>query len=330
MTDLRPLSIGELIDRSAGFWRVHWRPLFRLVLGFQLVQFVCLTASQLLSRRVTTVLVGLPPKEAEQALLDALPTLGANFAGALALWGLAIFTSLLAGMAVSLWAWPRYVGGGDEPSVGAATQATLRRLGRAVGASALSLGWAGVVGLGFMLPGAALVAGGAVLTAGGRTAGAVLLVAGLVVLLLGSLLLVLWGIIRFWLLAQTLTLEEGGALRAFRRSGALTSGRVGPGVGGLVRLRLGLLVAVTGTLLVVVSLVTSLPTLVVGGLYGAGLQPGQTLYDVVPGVVLVPLSLAESLVAACFAPLYALFQLAFYADMRARREGLDLELKLAA
>src|SRR5690348_5845123 len=35
--DLRPLELGELIDRTITFWRAHLKPLFALGLGFELV-----------------------------------------------------------------------------------------------------------------------------------------------------------------------------------------------------------------------------------------------------------------------------------------------------
>ena len=35
--DLRPLELGELIDRTISFWRAHLKPLFALGVGFQLV-----------------------------------------------------------------------------------------------------------------------------------------------------------------------------------------------------------------------------------------------------------------------------------------------------
>ncbi len=33
MVDLRPLTLGEIIDRSASFWRSNWKALFKLFLG---------------------------------------------------------------------------------------------------------------------------------------------------------------------------------------------------------------------------------------------------------------------------------------------------------
>jgi hypothetical protein len=73
-----------------------------------------------------------------------------------------------------------------------------------------------------------------------------------------------------------------------------------------------------------------MPTLIVGALYGAGFTAGNTLTDVVPLALLVPLQLLQTVLGALVAPLYVVFQTFFYVDMRVRREGLDLELALAA
>jgi hypothetical protein len=65
-------------------------------------------------------------------------------------------------------------------------------------------------------------------------------------------------------------------------------------------------------------------------MYGATFEPGRTVNELAPPGLLVPLELAESALGAVFAPLYVVFQVFFYVDMRVRREGLDLALKLAA
>ncbi|AKJ03040.1 hypothetical protein [Archangium gephyra] len=35
-----PLAIGEIIDRAATFWRKHFKTLFLLSLGFNLVSYI--------------------------------------------------------------------------------------------------------------------------------------------------------------------------------------------------------------------------------------------------------------------------------------------------
>jgi hypothetical protein len=140
--------------------------------------------------------------------------------------------------------------------------------------------------------------------------------------------LVLWFIIRFVLISQILAVEEVSAWRAFRRADQLSSGRVVAGFVGLVKVRLTVLITVMGGVLLLLSAVTSVPTFIIGAFYGAGFTPGNGVYDVVPAFVMVPIEVAQTALGSIVAPLYVMFQLFFYADMRMRREGLDLELKL--
>ena len=152
---------------------------------------------------------------------------------------------------------------------------------------------------------------------------------GIVTLVLGALGLLVWFIIRFVLMAQVLGAEHATGRVAFRRSGELTSGRVGPGLQGWVKGRLTVLLTIVGAILVSVSLVSSAPTLALAAGYGASFEVGRSIDDVVPQAVLVPVQLLELVVSTIFAPLYEAFKVRFYADMRVRREGLDLELELS-
>ena len=145
---------------------------------------------------------------------------------------------------------------------------------------------------------------------------------------MGTVVLILWFAIRFILVSQIIAVEPLGALATFRRADALSSGRVSEGLLGLVKLRLTVLVTIVGTVLLIMSFVASLPTLFAGAAYGANFTAGNTLGDVVPLWVLLPLQLLQSVMGAVLAPLYIVFQTFFYVDMRVRREGLDLELAL--
>jgi hypothetical protein len=329
MTDLRPLRLGELVDRSASFWRAHWKPLFRLALGFQWVQFLLVKASQVAARRVLPVMSGGLSELLKNDSADAVRqlTLGLSLLVAAAL--AALFVSQLGGVAASLYVYPRLLGR-DGPDVGTSLKEALRRGGVTLGAFLLSMAWTALVGVGFLLPGAGLVGLGLALAGSASRAAVVLVSLGGVVVALGAVALFLWFLIRFLLTAQVVALENAGPLEVFRRTGALSSGRVGPGLQGVVKLRLMVLVTVIGGLLLVVGLVASLPTLLLGLMYGATFEPGRTVNELAPPGLLVPLELAESALGAVFAPLYVVFQVFFYVDMRVRREGLDLALKLAA
>jgi hypothetical protein len=330
MLNLRPLRLGELIDRSASFWREHWKPLFVLALGFQLVDFILLKVNEVLSRRffpvLTSDLAALSKGNPVETLGQLAGALSLVVAVALAM----MLVSQVAGVATTHYVYPRLLQR-PGPNLRTALIRALKRLGTITLAFLLSIGWTLVVGLGFFVPGAALAVGSvAVQRSGAQVPAAVMLVLAGLVLLLGFVALVLWFLIRFLLTAQVVALEDAGALQVFRRTAALSSGRVEPGPLGLVKVRLMVLVTIIGLLLLILSLVAYLPTLALGTIYGGPLQPGQHIEQFVPHVVLVPVQLTQVAVGALFAPLFVVFQVVFYVDMRVRREGLDLELKLAA
>ena len=71
-------------------------------------------------------------------------------------------------------------------------------------------------------------------------------------------------------IGQILAIEDVGAWRAFRRADELSSGRVLAGFMGLVKVRLTVLITVMGGVLLLMSAVATIPTLIVGIIYGAG------------------------------------------------------------
>lgn len=323
------MRLGELIDRSAAFWRAHWRPLFWLAVGFQLAQFILLKVNEVLTRRFFPAMQGdlgaLDQDDPGAAMVQVLGGLSLLMLMALG----TLFVSQVGGVATTHYVYPRLLGR-SGPALGESVRLAVGRLGATAGAFGLSVAWTSVVALGFLAPGGALaIAGGVLAAQGTRVGAAALLIVGAVLLGLGLVALTLWFLIRFLLTSQVIALEDAGPLAVFRRTGALSSGRVEPGALGLVKVRLTVLVTVIGALLVVVGLVASIPTLGLGIAYGASLQPGNTVNDVVPQAILVPVQLVQVVLGSLFAPLYVVFQSMFYLDMRIRREGLDLELKLS-
>lgn len=328
MDTLRPLGLGELLDRAVSFWRVHWKALFQLVLGFQLVEFSLVAVAQTLNRWLFPLAQdALAIRQAPEAALPHVLGAGATLlAGVTA----SLLVSQFAGVATTHFAFARVTGRG-APTAGDAFRHAASRLGTAAGAFALSLAWSLVVMAILLLPGLGFGGLAAWLAAQGEPNTA--LVAGVLAAVVGGLALVvllLWFVIRFILLSQVIALEPVGAVAAFKRSDALSSGRVAPGAMGLVKVRLTVLVTVIGGVLLIVGLVAQLPLLAAGVVYDAGFGAGETVTDVVPLAVLVPLQLVQTLLGAFVAPLFAVFQTFFYADMRVRREGLDLELALTA
>jgi len=332
--ELRPLALGELIDRSATFWRAHLKPLFLLCLGFELVNYTLGKAALLLIERAFPALKGGPALQA-RANADPLGMLGEVGLSVLSLSTVALFiiwSYWVATMAVT-----RYVMGahlGQPVRAMEGFQQAMRRIGPLSGAYVLSLLWALVVGIAMLLPGGAVAVGGGVLAAlkpdGGTVVGMVLVSVGLLLLGLGALGAFFWYFLRFALLAPVLAMEGQGALGAFRRSGRLVSGRVEPGLMGLVKMRAMVLLTVVSGILLAVSFVSGLPAWVVRFAYGNPFDPASASANPVPQALLVPVELLQVVGQSFFTPLGLVFSAMLYLDMRMRREGLDLERRLDA
>lgn len=323
---LRPMGLGELLDRAVTFWRAHWKALFQLVLGFQLVTYVFLAAAQGLGKKFFPL--ASDPTALQKTPDLAFPDLLGSTALLMAAGLIALLLSQIGAVALTWYVWSRITSRG-APSPGDAFRHAAARLTSSAGIFGLSLLWSFAVFLLLMIP--AGIFGGLAAVLFSRESGAAALAVAIVggLLLFGAtLVVVLWFVIRFILVSQIIAVESLGAFATFRRSNVLSSGRVEAGPIGLVKVRLTVLVTVIGALLLLMSLVNSLPMLIVGALFGANFNPGNTVYDVVPLVVLVPLQLGQTFLGSLVSPLLAVFQTYFYADMRMRREGLDLELAL--
>jgi hypothetical protein len=72
--DLRPLAVGELIDRAAQLWRTHFGALFRLYLGYGLAVFILQKLFGLAVKRWFPLIAGGAPLTAalEQQPMEAL------------------------------------------------------------------------------------------------------------------------------------------------------------------------------------------------------------------------------------------------------------------
>ncbi len=327
-TDLRPLALGELIDRSATFWRKHLKPLFLLSFGFNLVTYILTKGLQLAMQETQATLQRELTKggaTSEMALAYG------QLVGALAVTlVLTFWVYWLSTLVVARYVVPVQLGEPVKPVDG--LRRGLSKLGALTVAYLFSLLWALGVTLLLMLPGAALAGVGAWLAASDASPVLGFLLVGLGVLLggFGVLAALLWYFLRFSLLAPVLALEDMSALKAFRRSGELLSGRVGPGFAGRVRVRAMILVTVVSFILVAVSLLSGMPALFVQFAYGNPLDPAGAGLDAVPQTLLVPAELLQVVGQALFSPLGLVFYAMFYLDMRMRREGLDLEKRLEA
>jgi hypothetical protein len=326
--DLRPLDMGELVDRSTGLWRRHLRELFRLQLGFSLVLYalgkgVVLSVARwsplFLGGEAFTNAVTSRPEEVLRQLPAALGLFSVYFV-------LSGWVNWQGWVAVSDFAVGRWLQ--RDVSVEGSLRRALRRASASSGAFAIATLYVLASTTVFMLPGAGLF--GLILAAvSSPVVAGVLGVVGAVLVALGGLAGILWCVLRFLLTCQVLAVEDVSGLQAIRRSGRLISGRVGPGFLGWVKVRATILVTVVALMVLVVMLVSGLPSLVVQVIYGNLLDPAHATPQAIPQGMLVPAELIEVLVQSAFSPLYIAFAALFYADMRVRREGLDLELALA-
>ena len=322
------MALGEIIDRAATVWRKQWAALFRLFLAFELAQYALLKGYQVLQARFFPLARG--GARTFQALSDRPEEAFRQIGIAAASGGVTLiiffYVSLIAGIAATRYLVPAFHG--QTGVLKGALARARARLGTSLGVLALMLGWSLLVGLLFCIPGGALLIAGAVLRE--SKAALPLLVLGSLLVLLAMLAWVLWFILRVSLLSQVLAEEDVGVLQTFRRSDALTSGRIEPGVLGLVKVRLTLLITVLGLILFMVSLVSGAPALIINGVYGNIFDPTHANPDAVPQLLLVPAELFNVIVQSLIAPLYLSFQTAFYLDMRNRREGLDLLQQIEA
>lgn len=321
MSTLRPLTMAELVDRAAVLWRAEVWTLARLFLGFQVAQYLLLFAAEQLTASFAPVLKD--PQALPALLVDperSLPVLGTVLAINTPLFLLATVISQLCLVAGSRYLYPLAVGLPATPPSEALAHA-LRTTGLTLASLGLMLLVGGLVLLVFLAPGAALLAGAVAAVMLGASAGAsaALGVAGALLLALGLLVWTLWFFLRFLLTGQLVAVEPLGARHVIRRADELSSGSIGPGLLGLVKLRLSVLVTVVYPMVLMLSVLASLPE------YGAALALS-------PQPVPVGLALASRLlqagVASVVVPLYVVFQVLFYVDMLVRREGLDLKLKL--
>ena len=147
--------------------------------------------------------------------------------------------------------------------------------------------------------------------------------AGLVVFGLG----LLWYVLRFLLIAPVLAAEKLGAVASIKRSGQLMSGRIGPGVMTGVKVRATVLITAMMLVVLVVTSLGSIPSVFLTLAY-AKRDGIFAVSSAVPELFLIPAELFHVGVQSLFGPLYIALASIFYLDMRARREGLDLELKL--
>ncbi|MBX7116452.1 MAG: hypothetical protein K1X64_19160 [Myxococcaceae bacterium] len=331
---LRPLELGELIDRAFTLWRAHWKTLFPLVLGFQLVTYAMTKALAIFANERFPLMNqgGEAMTEAYrnnrgEAWLQLAGLLGASSITMLVL----LWVSTVSSTAQSHWLYPTVVGG-PALSLREAFAAAMKKLGRISAASLWAAVWTVAFSALLMLPGGLMLGLGMYLLRATQEAlapvGAIVLIIATLVMLAGIAIALLWSLIRFSVISQVLALENLSGWGTFRRCGALTSGRITAGFFGFVKVRLAVLVTLTGVLLILINQLAGAPVWVLYGIYGNGFDLQNLRLEQIPPYFLVPAELLQHTVMSVVLPVYTATQLLFYVDVRVRREGLDLQLKL--
>lgn len=324
---LRPLAMGEIIDRSALYWRSHFRALFALQLAFRLPQYVLSKLNLLLVYRSFPEFAGGARMLAALTHPDAAAI--SRMLQGTALFGVLIFTAHYIGWQ-SQFATSSFVGGemlGRPTTVAEALSRTGARVGSTTASFVISmLMWAGFLLLA-CVPSAAVMGVGAVLVGKVPFVGWGLLILGYLALILFLIGVFLYGIVRFMLVPTVQAVEAGSIWAAIRRAGGLVSGRVGPAFTDWLWLRATIIITLIGVILFVVSMVTELPALLIQNAYGKIFSSHANL-SAVPQTLLVPAELLQVLAQSVFIPIANVVAVVFYLDVRVRREGLDLELAL--
>jgi len=328
--------MGELMDRSAGFWRSHWKQLFQLYVPFHLTGYLLLKLLVLAMRSWFPLLEGgLALTNAMQHNPIEIVRQGAVGASI----GVPIFTLYIWVLWLASIAGSRYVIRmclGDAPSTGGSVRYAFARVGPATGAlvlvALLTLGVALLTAfVGFFLIGLGAAMLRTLLPPNfGLGAGVLLVLFGLGLGFFVFLLGLLWFVLRFLLIAPVLAVEDLGAFGSLKRCGQLVSGRIGPGFMDRVKVRATVLVTVMMVVLIVVTSLGSLPSIFVTFAYSRPWDLAQYNPSAVPERLLIPAELLHVGVQSLFMPLYMTLACIFYLDMRVRREGLDLELRLEA
>ena len=294
---IRPLGIGETLDRAVALHRRHFGALFLVTLAVEVPLF--LVARSQLGRAGDLLLAASPAILREGALTDLLPPMAATLL-------LLLLGQLLLSAAAARIVAPSATGAAlpAGPPLG-------RRLLAAFTASVASL-------LALLALPAAGAAPGALLA--WRAAAPATRALGALAALLGGGLAFLWAALAFLLAAPASGVEGTGGFRALRRSFRLMR----PAPGARLRERPGLRASVV--LLVAFAITEAanaaavLPRVMAVALSGAATRGGRL--PLAPEILLAAVELAA---VAALRPFGLVAVAVLYFDRRARREGLDLD-----
>jgi hypothetical protein len=291
---VRPLGVGETLDRAVALYRRHFSALFLATLAVEVPLFVL--ARLQLARLGDLLLLAAPSADRQQAVGVLLGPMAVTLL--LMALGQQILTSAAAWIVA-----PSAAGPDGGPG-------RARRL-----AAALTAGASALVAM-LALP-AAGAAPGALLAWRGAAPATRLL--GALAGALGGGLAFLWGLLAFLLAAPAAGVEGAGGFRALARSYRLMR----PAPASRLRDRPGLRASLVLLAAFAITLAANAASAVPRGVALAllGPAPGARL-PLGPEIAVSALELAA---AAALRPFGLVAIAVFYFDRRARREGIDLE-----
>ncbi len=313
---LRPLSLGELLDRALQLFRAHFFRLALVMLAFQVPSYALSKGFSLVSQAKAPILTRPGAFRGQVPDLDQLLWLVGGLAvtvfGLMALYQLAVASLTTAAARAIL---------GERVEAGRALREGLSRAPHLLATFFLLLVWVSFLLTLSIVPGVVVLGFGMV-----RSESALVVLGG--VLILGAGVVVgLYLLLRYALVSEVVVIERLWLVQALRRSARLMSGRVGPDLIDRCKLRASVLFAVNFCISVAVAVVTSLPSVAVNAAWGVSMFD-QERNDpaLVPLWASVPVEVLQVLAQSAVAPFGLLAIIAFYFDLRIRREGFDLEV----
>lgn len=298
---IRPLSIGEVIDRAVALTLRHFKALFLAMLVLQLPAF---TAYRLVGAGLQETLTALAQNPSRTpAGLASVVTSSLTFAGLLS------FLQICASSACAALVAPSLEG---RPAPAAPWRVLLGR--------AWPIGSAAAVQLLAVLAAPALGAVPGLLLAWRSAAGATRLL-GLAGAAAGGAVLLLVAVLRFALGPAAAAVEGRAGLSALRRSSQLMAPRRGLGIADRPGLRASILLLATFLIGLAANTLVGLPRAAASLASGRGAAMAS-----LPLPVEVALTAFEAAGSAALQPFSLVALAVFYFDRRARLEGLDLEL----
>jgi hypothetical protein len=298
---IRPLALGEVIDRSIAVTRRHFKPLFAAMLA---IEAPALALGRLQQARSADLLASLGEGSRSAA---TLPSAGLFF-------GVVLLVLLLLQLAATAVA-AALVAPSLHPSAGAGPTRTRR---------ALAVATAGLLQVAALLLAPALGAAPGILLAL-RAGGRATAVVGLVAAAAGGLALFLVVLLRLVLVPAVAAVEGRGGLSALLRSGRLMAPVRGGRLLDRPGLRASLVLLATFLLALAANGAAGLPRAVAARLVGT-VGPLGLFGATLPLPLEVAVSIFEAAATAALQPFSLVAIAVLYFDRRARTEALDVEI----